>query len=214
MLLPGSIIALVALVLTGKLLQKGVSPAIMVAVGFLLFIFFNWQMSLMSLDTSARTISLTLIIRAVGIALLTVPLSSLAVSSLPQADIPQGTALNNMMRQLGGSFGISIVNTYSARRTALHRTDMLANITDINPLVHDRIVRYTAYFQDKGKTLWDAKRMAVDAIDIAVVKQSTLLSYLDSYLLIGLMFAVTLPLLLFAVKRNKAKGPVVIVSEH
>jgi DHA2 family multidrug resistance protein len=214
LLLPGSMIALVALVLTGKLLQKGVSPAIIVAVGFLLFIFFNWQMGHMSLETSAKNISLTLIVRALGIALLTVPLSSLAVSALKPADIPQGSALNNMMRQLGGSFGISIVNTYSARRTALHRTDMLANINDINPLVHDRIVRYTSYFQDKGKSLLDAKKLAFNAIDLSVVKQSTLLSYLDSFLLIGLMFAITLPLLLFVVKRNKAKGPVVIVSEH
>ncbi|HTD39062.1 MAG TPA: DHA2 family efflux MFS transporter permease subunit [Mucilaginibacter sp.] len=214
LLLPGSIIALGALVLTGKLLQKGVSPPAIIAVGFLLFIFFNWEMGHMSLDTSASNISITLITRALGIALLTVPLSSLAVSSLKPADIPQGSALNNMMRQLGGSFGISIVNTYSARRTELHRTDMLANITDINPQVHERIVRYTSYFQDKGKTLLDAKKLAAKAIDVAIVKQSTLLSYLDSYLLIGLLFAITLPLLLFVVKRSKAKGPVVIVSDH
>ena len=214
LLLPGSIIALGALILTGKLLQKGVSPPTIIAVGFLLFIFFNWEMGHMSLDTSAHSISLMLITRALGIALLTVPLSSLAVSSLKATDIPQGTALNNMMRQLGGSFGISIVNTYSARRTELHRTDILANITDINPLVHERIVRYTSYFQDKGKTLLDAKKLAVKAIDIAVVKQSTLLSYLDSYLLIGILFAVTLPLLLFVVKRGKAKTANVIVSDH
>ena len=214
LLLPGSIIALGALILTGKLLQKGVSPPTIIAVGFLLFIFFNWEMGHMSLDTSAHSISLMLITRALGIALLTVPLSSLAVSSLKTTDIPQGTALNNMMRQLGGSFGISIVNTYSARRTELHRTDILANITDINPLVHERIVRYTSYFQDKGKTLLDAKKLAVKAIDIAVVKQSTLLSYLDSYLLIGILFAITLPLLLFVVKRGKAKTANVIVSDH
>ena len=214
LLLPGSIVALVALILTGKLLQKGVAPATIVAVGFVLFIYFNWQMGHMSLDTSAQTISLTLISRAIGIALLTVPLSSLAVSSLKPADIPQGTALNNMMRQLGGSFGISIVNTYSARRIALHRTDMLANITNIDPQVHDRIARYTSYFMDKGKTLFDAQHLAAKAIDVSVVNQSTLLSYLDSFLLIGLMFAVTLPLLLFVIKRNKAKTANVIVSDH
>lgn len=214
LLLPGSIIALVALIMTGKLLQKGVSPATIVAVGFVLFIYFNWQMGHMSLDTSARFISLTLITRALGIALLTVPLSSLAVSSLKTADIPQGTALNNMMRQLGGSFGISVVNTYSARRTELHRVDMLANINDINPEVHERVVRYTSYFQDKGKALLDAKHLAVKAIDVAVVKQSTLLSYLDSYMLIALLFAITLPLLLFVLKRNKSKTPAVIVSDH
>ncbi len=214
LLLPGAILALAALVMSGRLLQKGVSPVALVAVGFVLFIYFNWHMAHMSLDTSATEISITLVARAIGMALLTVPLSSLAVSSLKPLDIPQGTALNNMMRQLGGSFGISIINTYSARRTALHRTDMLANITDINPLVHDRIASYTSFFQEKGKSLMDAKRMAVKMIDVSVVKQSTLLSYLDSYMLIGLLFAITLPLLLFVIKRSKAKTANVIVSDH
>jgi DHA2 family multidrug resistance protein len=67
---------------------------------------------------------------------------------------------------------------------------------------------------DKGKTLLDAKKLAVKAIDVAVVKQSTLLSYLDCYLLIGILFAVTLPLLLFVVKRGKAKTANVIVPDH
>lgn len=168
----------------------------------------------MSLDTSATEISITLVARAIGMALLTVPLSSLAVSSLKSMDIPQGTALNNMMRQLGGSFGISVINTYSARRTALHRTDILANITDINPLVHDRVVSYTSFFQQKGKSLIDAKNMAIKMIDVSVVQQSTLLSYLDSYMLIGLLFAITLPLLLFVIKRSKVKTANVIVSDH
>jgi DHA2 family multidrug resistance protein len=214
LLLPGAILALIALMVSGRLLQKGVSPVVIVAFGFVLFIYFNWHMSGMSLDTSATEISLTLIFRALGMALLTVPLSSLAVSSLRPADIPQGSALNNMMRQLGGSFGISIINTYAARRIALHRTDMLSNITAINPLVNDKINSYTSFFQGKGKSLLDANRMAVKMIDVSVVKQSTLLSYLDSYLLIGLLFAITLPLLLFVIKRNRVKTANVIVSDH
>jgi DHA2 family multidrug resistance protein len=168
----------------------------------------------MSLDTSATEISLTLIARAIGMALLTVPLSALAVSSLKTADIPQGTALNNMMRQLGGSFGISIINTYTDRRTALHRTDMLSNITATNPQVTARLNTYTSFFQTHGKTLLDAKKLAVKAIDVSVVKQSTLLSYLDSYFLIGILFAITLPLLLFVVKRGKTSRTNVIVSDH
>jgi DHA2 family multidrug resistance protein len=133
---------------------------------------------------------------------------------LKTVDVPQGTALNNMMRQLGGSFGISAVNTYAARRTELHRTDLLASITDINPLVHQRIAQFTAYFQTKGKTFLDAQHMALKAIDVTVVKQSTLLSYLDTFLLIGFLFAITLPLLLFVIKSNKQKTGNVIVSDH
>ncbi len=214
LLLPGAIIALLGLMLSGKLLQFGVSPLVIIVAGFFCFIYFNVNMFGMNLDTSARTITTNLIFRALGMAFLTVPLTMLAVSSLAPKDIPQGAALNNMMRQLGGSFGISIIDTYSARRTASHRVDLISHITSSNPLTVDRINSYTNYFQRKGANLQEAKLRAMDLIDLAVVKQSTLLSYKDAYFLIGLLFAVTLPLLLFVVNRPKTTGPVVIVSDH
>jgi DHA2 family multidrug resistance protein len=214
LLLPGAILALVALVISGRLLQKGVSPVLITGVGFLFFIYFNFRMSGMSLDTSAGEITLALIFRAMGMALLTVPLSSLAVSTLAAKDMPQGTALNNMMRQLGGSFGISIINTYAARRFASHRTDMVSHITAINPEATDRINIYTAAFQQKGIDFFDARLKAMKVIDMIIVKQSTLLSYLDSYQLIGLFFVLTLPLLLLVIKRKKGDAPTVMVSDH
>jgi DHA2 family multidrug resistance protein len=195
------------------MLQSGVSPVLVILVGFVSFIFFNWSMSQISLETSASYITTRLIFRAVGMALLTVPLSSLAVSSLAAKDMPQGTALNNMMRQLGGSFGISIITTYSTRRTALHRVDLISNITDSNPLVTQRINNFTGYFQQKGSGLIDAHQKAMKMIELSVVKQSTLLSYVDSYLLIGILFALALPLLLLVMKRKT--GPVkMVLNDH
>lgn len=214
LLLPGAIVAIVGLMFSGKLIQAGVSPLIIVAAGFACFIYFNWNMSGMSLDTSARTITINLIFRALGMAFLTVPLTMLAVSSLAPKDIPQGASLNNMMRQLGGAFGISAINTYSARRIAAHRTDLLANITDTNPETVNRINSYTAYFHSKGIGWADAHLKGMEVIDRAVVKQSTLLSYVDSYYLIGLLFAIALPLLLFVIKRPKGPAPKMILTDH
>jgi len=212
LLLPGALCALCALMLSGKLLQKGVPAVIIVAAGFICFIYFNWRMSQIDFDTSATAITCLLIFRALGMAFLTVPLMSLAVSSLNANDIPQGAALNNMMRQLGGSFGISIINTYYARRTAVHRTDLVSNITAGNPYVTDRINGYTRYFQTKGISLVDAKIKAMQLLDVTVVKQTSMLSYLDAFLLIGCLFALALPLLLFVMKRSNK--PAVIVSDH
>lgn len=214
LLLPGAILALFALFISGKLLQGGVSPIYIIATGFLMFMLFSWNMSRINPDVSAATITMNLIYRAIGMACLTVPLTSLAVSSLDARDIPQGAALNNMMRQLGGSFGISIVNTYSARRFALHRVDLISNITPGNPIVTERVNNYTGYFQRKGISLLEAKNKAMEMIDLSVVKQSTLLSYLDAFLLIGLLFLCCLPLLLFVIKRSKKKAPVMILSDH
>ena len=214
LLLPGAIIALCGLVLSGKLLQKGVSPVIIIAAGFFCFMYFNWRMSQMDFDTSAATITTSLIFRALGMAFLTVPLTALAVSSLKPDDIPQGAALNNMMRQLGGSFGISVIDTYYARRNAVHRTDLLTNITATNQYVTDRINGYTKYFQTKGISLIDAKQKAIDLLNITVVKQSSMLSYLDAFLLIGCLFTITLPLLLFVMKRGSKQVPGIIISDH
>src|ERR1700744_491028 len=215
LLLPGAIIAIVALMFSGKLLQAGISPLIIVAAGFFCFMFFNWNMSNMSFDTSAHTITMNLIFRAVAMAFLTVPLTMLAISSLAPKDIPQGAALNNMMRQLGGAFGISAINTYSARRISTHRTDLLANITTTNTQAVNRLNSLTAYFQGKGMGAADAHMKGIEVIEQTVIKQSTMQSYVDSYFLIGLLFAVTLPLLLFVVKAPKnAAVAKMVLSDH
>lgn len=214
LLLPGAILAVFALIVTGKLLQRGVSPVLVILLGFVSFIFYNWSMSQITLETSASYITIRLIFRAWGMALLTVPLSSLAVSSLPAKDMPQGTALNNMMRQLGGSFGISIITTYSTRRSASYRTDLISNITASNPLVTERVNSFTAYFQHKGVGLIDAHEKAMKMIDVSIVKQSTLLSYMDSFMLIGLLFALALPLLLLVMKRDKSAPVKVVLNDH
>jgi DHA2 family multidrug resistance protein len=214
LLLPGSIIAVFALIITGKVLQKGVPPALVVLLGFCCFIYFNWSMGQVNLEVSFATISINLIFRALGMALLTVPLASLAVSSLKPEDMPQGTAINNMMRQLGGSFGISIINTYIARRVALHRTDLISNLTPDNRSVMDRLQTYTSVFQSRGFGFPDAQQKAIALMEKIVVKQSFFLSYIDAYMVIGLAFIFVLPLLLFFLKGNKNKKIVIVSADH
>ncbi|MDW9379687.1 DHA2 family efflux MFS transporter permease subunit [Chryseobacterium sp. JV558] len=214
MLLPGSIIAVFALIITGRILQKGVPPALIVLIGFCCFIYFNWSMSQVSLDVSFAIISVNLIFRAMGMALLTVPLSTLAISSLKPEDIPQGTAINNMMRQLGGSFGISIINTFIIRRMAEHRTDLVSNITPTNNLVTERLNNYTQLFQSKGFGLQDAQHRAISLMDMIVQKQAFILSYIDAYLLIGAAFVLCLPLLLFFSIKKGNKKVIIASADH
>lgn len=214
LLLPGALIAIFGLMLSGQALQRGVPPTLIVALGFVLFIYFSWQMSRINFESSAAQLTAILIFRAVGLAFLTVPLTVLAVSSLKPQEIPQGAALNNMMRQLGGSFGISIINTFSYRRTAIHRTDLIANISMLNPQAVSRLNSYTAYFQSRGFSPFDAHEKAIRLIEQVTVKQSSMLGYLDSYLLVGLLFVLALPLLLLVLKRQKGHAAPVIVSDH
>jgi DHA2 family multidrug resistance protein len=213
LLLPGAIIAIGGLMVSAKLLQKGISPLFMIITGMGLFMLFSWQMSQLNLQAGGADISVALIWRGLGLAIVTVPLLSLAVSSLSPSDIPQGAALNNMMRQLGGSFGISLVNTFLAHRNALHRSDLVSNITADNPFVVDRLSKYTKYFISRGSTIFDAHNKSLALLDTGVIRQTTLLSFSDAYLLIGMIFIIAIPLLLFT-QRNKGKKTAVILSDH
>jgi DHA2 family multidrug resistance protein len=210
LLLPGALLAIGGLMISARLLQRGVSPIVMITTGMFLFVLFSWQMSRLNLDASADMITVSLIWRAVGLAVITVPLSSLAVSSLEPIDIPQGAALNNMMRQLGGSFGLAMVNTYLTNRNAVHRTDLVADITTDNPVAVKRIADYTGYFMQKGAGMLEAKTRALQMIDRVVTRQSNLMSFDDAYLMVGMVFLFSLPLLLMARKRKA----VVILSDH
>ncbi|WP_337966839.1 DHA2 family efflux MFS transporter permease subunit [uncultured Flavobacterium sp.] len=214
LLLPGALMALLALKICGTLLQKGVSPVTIIALGFVLFIYFNWRMSGITLNTSASEVSTALIFRALGLALLTVPLTMLAVSSLKDKDVGQGAALNNMMRQLGGSFGVSIINTYIAHRFADHRNVLISNVTPDNVKAMDRINAYINYFQHKGFAYNEAKIKALKLMENVIVRQSSLLSYRDAFVIVGLFFVITLPLLLFVMNKSNKVKPGVIISDH
>ncbi|SEM37242.1 MFS transporter, DHA2 family, multidrug resistance protein [bacterium A37T11] len=214
LLLPGAILAVIALVISGTALQKGTSPILIIVIGFLCFIYFNWRMSQMNFEVSAGYISVSLIFRGLGMALLTVPLTILAVSSLSPADIPQGSALNNMMRQLGGSFGISIINTYAFRHTAAHRNDLIGNVTSTNQVFSAQLNKNMHYFQQKGYSWMHAHNMALKSIDLRITKQATLMAYLDSFILIGLLFAAALPLLLLVIGSMKNKRPPEVILDH
>jgi DHA2 family multidrug resistance protein len=213
-LLPGAILAIFGLLFSASLLKKGVSPLIIVFTGFVLFIIFSYKMSGLDLDATPGILASNLVFRALGMAFLTVPLTALAVSGLEAKDVPQGSALNNMMRQLGGSFGIAMINTYVAKRFGLHRNDLVANISIYNTEATARISKLTQYFSGKGMQAIDAKNKAMAVINSGIDKQSFLLSYLDAYLFIGLLFVLSMPLLLLVIKRQKQVGPIVLVSDH
>ena len=213
-LLPGAVLAIFGLMFSASLLKKGVSPLIIISAGFILFIIFNWQMAGMNLNAGPADLAVSLIYRALGLALLTVPLTALAVSGLDAKDVPQGAALNNMMRQLGGSFGIAIINTYVANRFGLHRNDLVSNINIYNTNFTERLNKVTQYFLSRGGSAFDAQKKALAVINNSVDRQSFLLSYLDAYLFIGLLFLLAMPLLLLVIKRKKQTAPVVIISDH
>lgn len=135
-------------------------------------------------------------------AFLFVPLTTLAIQDLKRREIWQGTGLNNMGRQLGGSFGIAALTTLIHIRNGIHRSNLLSNINEYNNSFTQKINLLTQSFIAKGYTYLYAKKAAMKAIDGMITKQTFLLTYTDAYWLVGYIMLFSIPFLLLQ-KHNK-----------
>jgi DHA2 family multidrug resistance protein len=216
MLLPGTLMAAMISPFLGRMLQSGIRPQYLIITGFLFSAIFGYMMSGSNLETGGAYFFIPLVFRGLGAALLIVPLTALAVSELKPQDIPQGAALNNMMRQMGGSFGIALINTYIAHRAANNRNSLITHVTASDSATHQRMQAFIANFMAHGANYLRAVQQALGALEATVVRQTFLLSYMDAFLLLAIMNACCIPLVLMTIKKKKAgQAPSkVVVSDH
>ena len=190
------------------MLTKGVLPQVMIVAGFAIVGLFALMLSHLDLSAQAGNFFWPIILRAVGLSLMVVPLTQLAVSGLAPRDIPQGVALNNMMRQLGGSVGIAFINTYMDHRSAGHRLNLVSQISPGDPATGGLgSHQITQGMLAHGDTSWEAPHRALAVLEAAVQRQANLLSYLDAYRLVALIAVCCLPLILLPAGRAVSNLP-------
>jgi len=133
------------------------------------------------------------------------PLINQAVAGLQPKDYAAGIALNNMIRQLGGAFGIAIANNYIAHHYAQHRTDLVSNLTQGSPVFTNQVNAIAQNFAAHGDSATAATK-AYALISASVDRQAYYLSYLDTFRLIALFFILVIPLVVFLRTKKKTNG--------
>jgi len=196
LMIPGSLITAFSMPFVGKALQRKVPPQYMSAVGMALFFAFCFMLSNLNSQSGEGEFFWPLIIRGIGMGLLFIPLTTITLSSIPGRDIPQATGLSNMIRQLGGSFGVAIMAAFLSYRATIHRDALASRISEYNPIAFERLQQITAGLMAKGSSMIEAKQKAIAMLQGAVMKQAMLLSYLDAFLLVGIFFVICIPILL------------------
>jgi MFS transporter, DHA2 family, multidrug resistance protein len=214
LLLPGALVTMLILPIVGKIMQKGVPPQPLIFLGFILTAYYTWDLSHISLDAGYWTFFPALIIRGIGLPLMFVPITTLAISGLPPRDIPQGVAMNNMMRQLGGSFGIAIVNTYLLHRLAVNRVSLIGYITPYSVATQQRLNALIHGFMGKGATYAVARQRALGALEGLVSQQTALKAYLDVFVFVSIFFVACLPLILTIRRGHEAPPSGEVIAAH
>jgi DHA2 family multidrug resistance protein len=205
LLVPAALTTAFMMPIIGNLLQKGVPQQYLVAAGMLLFAIFTfWGYKIITPDTSSETFFWMLIVRGVGMGMLFIPITTLSLSTLKGPQIGQGASFTGMMRQLGGSFGVALITTFMSRQNMVHRNDLVGRLDINNLAVQQRIAGLQHNFISKGMTPDVALKSAYKALDYSISKQAAVLSYMDVFLYLGILFIICIPFVL-VVKGNKQK---------
>lgn len=195
----------------GIMLKKGVPAQFLATGGMLMFFLFSQMLTNSTLASGTDSFFWPLVIRGFGMALLFVPLTTLAMQDLQGAEIGQGSGLNNMSRQLGGSFGVATLTTIIHLRQGFHRSNLLSYYNEYNPAFNERLNTMINGFVSKGKSLTEAKLMAMKAMDGALMKQTMLLTYNDGFWIGGIVMLVSIPLLYL---QKFKKGAPIVTDAH
>lgn len=205
LMIPAALTTAFMMPLIGQLLQKGVPQQYLVAAGMVVFFLYSfWGYRALTPDTGKDAFFWMLILRGLGMGMLFIPITTLSLSSLKGQQIGQGAAFTGMMRQLGGSFGVALITTYMARRNILHRTNLVSNLDVNDPVVQQRIQGMQHNFMAHGKTADQALQSSYQSLDYIVTKQANVLSYMDVFLYLGVLFLICVPFVLL-VKGNRGK---------
>jgi DHA2 family multidrug resistance protein len=206
LMLPSALMTAFMMPLIGKMLEKGIPQPYLIAIGMISFFFYSlWGYKIITPDTGQSAFFWMLIVRGVGLGFLFIPITAMSLSSLKGVQIGQGAAFTGMMRQLGGSFGIALISTFVSRRNQLHRMDLVSKLDTNSPEVMNRVHSMQASFMHKGMDASTALKSAYQSLEYSITKQQTVLSYMDVFLYLGILFLIFVPVVML-IKSNKKGG--------
>jgi len=203
-ILPGAIASAIAMASMGRLVPK-VDARILISTGVLLFLSSMWMHYHFTLDTGHHELFVAMILRGLGIGLVFVPLTSATVADLTPGQIPQGTGLFNLSRQLGGSFGIAVTATLLTRFTEQARGALVTHLTPYEAATQSWLGNVTASMQRVSGSLAEAQLKASALLDLRLSQQASVFSFEKVFLIMGVSFAAALPLLLLF-RTGRARG--------
>jgi DHA2 family multidrug resistance protein len=179
------------MLIVGRLVAR-VDGRFLIATGFTLLAAATFMLGRLDLTVSMRNIVLPNIVAGFAIGFIFVPLTTMAMGTLRNEQIGNATGLYNLMRNIGGSFGIAVTTTLLARSAQRHQALLVGHLAPENPLYRDRLDALTAALAPQVGA--GAADQALALLYQELVRQATLLAYVENFRLIALVCLGCVPL--------------------
>ncbi|MBX5483729.1 MAG: DHA2 family efflux MFS transporter permease subunit [Myxococcaceae bacterium] len=193
-LMPRTLVMMVAVPIVGRIYNR-VDPRLFIAFGVLMFVAGAFDLAHLNLDSGSAHIVAAIAVQGVGFACLFVPLTTLALATIPRHLLTDATGLNSLVRQVGGAIGLAVFASRIGVYATEARGSLFAHITETSPQVQERLAMIQGGLIARGMDAASAHMASIASLYGTVVKQSMVLSFDRIFMLSGFLFLLVLPLL-------------------
>ncbi len=198
--------------IVGILMSK-IEPRKLLAAGLIISSYSLFMLSRLSLNAGYWDIFWPQLLQGTSMGLLFVPLTTITNDSIPKQEMGNATSLFNLMRNMGASIGIAIVTTMVARHAQVHTNVLGSHVTSFDPAAQAAFQMMKNGFMANGMDPSTATRQAYAGMFGMVQRHASMLSYVDAFFLLAVMFISVLPLVL-VMKRPSHAGSAAEAMAH
>ena len=196
---PRGVGSLLFMPIVGVLTNK-IDPRKILLFGFAVGAITMFQLSHLSLNAGYWDIFWPQVFQGMALACMMIPLMAVSVAHIPKEKMGNATSIFNLMRNIGGSFGISLMTTFLARRNQFHHNRLVENITAGDTGTMQMLNGMKAWFESQGADAMTASRQALAGIYGMIQRHAAMLSFVEAFWLLGVMFIGMAPFL-FVLRR-------------
>jgi DHA2 family multidrug resistance protein len=193
---PRGIGAIVSMVIAARLVGR-VDGRVLISAGLFIRAASLFMLGGLNLSVGVPALVWPNIINGFANGFLFVPLTTMSMETLPKALTGRGTGLYNLLRNVGASFGISMVATMLSRGAQSHQALMVGHLSPGNPVYRQTL----QHLQQMGLSA----EQALDVVYRQLVQQATLWAYVDDFRLLGALTLVCFPFVLLFRKSTLRK---------
>jgi DHA2 family multidrug resistance protein len=192
---PGGFALMLMMPLVGVLTTK-IDSRLLIGLGFVASALVLYSMTGFEGGIDYATIAWARVYQSLALALLFIPINITALASIPKAKNNNASAIINMMRNIGGSVGISVVTTVIARREQYHQNVLASDVTTLSSSYNSALRTLQQLYQTYSAAPADALKQAEANIYAMVQQQAALLSFNDCFWILAVVVAAMVPLVL------------------
>ncbi|MBI5739910.1 MAG: DHA2 family efflux MFS transporter permease subunit [Nitrospirae bacterium] len=202
---PGGIASLIALPVAGRLVTR-MNPKALLGFGIIVSSYSTYLMSQFNLAADFNTIIWPRLVLGVGMGFIFIPLTTLTMSGIRKEEMGNASAIYNLLRNLGGSFGVALVTTVIARRSQFHQFRMVEHLTPMDPSLGIASTNISRELISRGFNASEAQAGGGGAVYSRLVRQASMSAFNDAFYLLSVFLICIIPLLLM-MKKGQAARP-------